>query len=225
MSGTTKEECKKAITWNNTFFSIEQGRGIQTYARCTKIGSLPLCKIYLDAAPAQAKITKIQTDSEGKNITLTLKNNGTLALGGGSVSLTLYKTDMADWEKTEYSLAPKSVDFLGAGEETTQQWEIGPINAGEYKAEFTFEAQNAGFDTNSAEFNKTENPGCVTTTTGETLIDPNTNSYKEMRNCTGCTYAYECAAAWQTKEPTIIFNPETRDLAYCTKQTYESQCQ
>lgn len=225
MKGTTTEKCTKTIVWNNSLFSISVAKGILTYVRCTTTQNFPLCKIYLDGTPAQAKISKIQMPTGGEKADVTLENSGSITLGGGTLTLQLYKKGPAGWEKTDYFFEPVNADAINPGEQITEHLSIAPVNAGEYRAEFTFSTQNAGFDTNSFDFNKTENTACIATTTGDTLIDTESGGYREMHNCTGCTYAYECAGAWEAKEPSKIYSPESADATFCIKQNYDANCQ
>lgn len=228
MKGQSKEECKKPIEWDNTFFAARQNKIIHTYARCTKTEGLYLCKIYLGASPAQAKIEKITSQGTtpfgGEKLSATIKNSGATLLAGGTSSLQLSKKISGEWIITDYLAQPQSTELLMPGETAQIEWEINPQNTGEYRSIIKFEAQNAGFDEKSFDFNKNANLLCTATEIGETLFEEESKKYREMHKCTGCNFAHECVAAWSQEQSEKTFYPETREEAYCFKNTYEGQC-
>ena len=223
-----KTTCTKPISWDYTFFTTNEVKSVQTYVRCIKLSELPVCKIYFGGTPAQAKISNVELSSaNAKNSTeikVTLKNTGSLPITGATTSVELLKKGPQGWAATDYDQTPKSIELLNSGEQIIESWELTPQNIGEYRANFTFESENAGFDKKTIDFNKATNTACTTTSIGDTLFDSDTSTFKELRNCTGCNFAYECAVAWEAAEKGKTFLPETKDTAYCTKQTFEGSC-
>ncbi|MEI7961170.1 MAG: hypothetical protein WCI04_02440 [archaeon] len=222
-----KTSCKKAIDWDYTFFNSNELKSIPTYVRCIKLSELPVCKIYFGGTPAQAQIQNTEltsTTNDATGITVTLNNTGSLPIAGATNSVKLLKRGPEGWTETDYSIPSKSLDLLNSEEEIIINWELTPQNLGEYRAVFKFESENSGFDTKTIDFNKTTNDYCTATTKGNTLFESDNNSYRELRNCTGCNYAHECVAVWNSKEAGKLFLPETKDAAYCAKQSYEGSC-
>lgn len=228
MKSAQNEKCTKAISWDSTFFTANFAKSIPTYTRCIMNTGLYICKIYVGATPAQAVIEKAELNSTGgetgTGVKLTLKNSGSVPITNATVSFELQKKGPSGWEATDYAAETKTIEMLNSGDRNTLYFTINPSNTGEYRAEFTFEAQNGGFDKKDFDFNKTTNTSCTATTIGETLFNPDTNTYKELRECGGCNYAYECVGAWQSKEGATAFYPETKDAAYCEKQTADGAC-
>lgn len=220
--------CDKAINWDSTFFTTSREKNIYTYVRCIQVNSLPACKIFFGGNPAQAAIEKATPNGANaageEQITLTIKNTGSLPLTNATTTVELYKKGPEGWVITDYPSAPKATEILQSGEKTTINWVIAPQNVGEYRALFTFASLDGGFDKKPADFNKIQNTICTATTTGDTIFDPDTGAYKEMRECAGCSYAYECAGTWQAKEPSKTFQPESNTEAYCTKTTQGGNC-
>jgi len=219
--------CENPIEWDYNFIKIKETKKITTAVRCTREKGFNLCKIYVAGLPAQAKVDKIEllnTSGGTGEIKLTLKNIGLNELAFGKNSLILYKKSENSWIETDYASEEKEVSTIMPGEKETIFWSINPKNAGEYKALFRFEAQNAGFDENSIIFTLDKTSLCNTNETqAETFFDPETSTYQETHYCTGCSYSFECANAWN-KKTGKPFYPATKDSAYCTKTTYEGSC-
>ena len=187
-----KDKCTKPINWDYTFFTSNELKSIPTYVRCIKLSELPVCKIYFGGTPAQTKIENAELNpsaaADAIGIMVTLKNTGSLPITSATTTVELLKKGTQGWVSTDYIQTPKSIDLLNANEQTTQKFELNPQNIGEYRAKFTFESQNAGFDTKTIDFNKTTNTFCTATTIGDTLFNSDANSYRELRNCMVCQF-------------------------------------
>ncbi|VVB75593.1 Uncharacterised protein [uncultured archaeon] len=220
------ENCSKAIEWDSTYAIIKQGKKITTSVRCNRLEGLPVCKIYLAGLPAQTKIDKISIIDASLGvgeIKVTVTDTGSVPIASATNSVRLYKRDGNGWMLTDYIIEPKSLDILMPQEKHEFFWSINPANSGEYRAEFVFEAQNGGSDTNSIIFTLDKMQFCKTTDGVETVAGGEPDTFWEIHNCTGCTYAYECAAAWNAKAGKQ-FNILSADKAYCVKTTEEGAC-
>jgi len=220
------ENCSKAIEWDSTYAIIKQGKKITTSVRCNRIEGISACKIYLAGLPAQAKISQMSIIDVSQGIgeiKVTVTDTGFVPIANASNYVRLYKKDGAGWMLTDYTTEAKSLDILMPAEKHEFFWSINPQNSGEYRAEFVFEAQNGGMDTNSITFTLDKTQFCKTTDGVETVAGGAENTYWEIHSCTGCTYAYECAATWNAKLGKQ-FNILSNTQAYCVKATENGAC-
>ncbi len=220
------ENCSKAIEWDSTYAIIKQGKKITTSVRCNRLEGVPVCKVYLAGLPAQTKIDKINVINASLGIgeiKVTVTDTGSVPIANASNYVRLYKRDGGGWMLTDYTIESKSLDILMPAEKHEFFWSINPQNSGEYRAEFVFEAQNGGSDTNSITFTLDKTQFCKTAEGTETVAGREIDSYWEIHNCTGCTYAYECVAAWDAKLGKQ-FNILHADKAYCVKTTESGSC-
>lgn len=221
-------ECDKSIEWDYDFLRPTESRKINTYVRCIDIDKLNTCKVYVGSTPAQAEILTVETigeNSQGNTeIKATITNAGKLTLANGIAFLILSKKVSGSWTQADYENEAKEVQLLQQNEKQTLYWEIKTTNLGEYKATVKFEAQNAGFDEKSVDFNKTENTLCNETTIGETIYNAENNNYEEMHNCEGCNYAYECVNEWSKRDVTTTYYPKSSVYAYCIKESADGSC-
>jgi len=224
-----KVKCTKPIEWDYDFINVSETKKILTSTRCIRIEGMPVCKIYVGIFPAQAKISKLEILGENQGATqikTTLKNEGGIQIPYGTITLILYKKSSNGWERTDYNNIQKEVSLIMPQETTTLFFDISPENIGEYKAEFTFDALNSGNDQNFIIFNKQTNTSCVIDESLTEIVQNAQNGiYEETHYCTGCLYAHECVAVWSKKMQDKSFYPRTNVETYCTKGSYDGQCQ
>ncbi|MFA5931444.1 MAG: hypothetical protein WC821_03980 [archaeon] len=220
-------KCNKSIEWDYDFFKVKDTTKIQTSLRCIKQGELATCKFYLGSLPAQAKIDKIELvdNTNGTaEIKVLVKNIGSNELAFGKNSLKLEKKSPTNWVETDYVSETKETMTIMPGESYPFLWSIAPSNSGEYKAIFTFEGQNAGFDENSIIFTLDTTKACKTGGVGESIFNPNNSTYQEIHYCANCLNSFDCASAWNKKQIGTTFTPINSESAYCTKTTFEGSC-
>ncbi|MFA6064492.1 MAG: hypothetical protein WC746_01480 [archaeon] len=224
-----KIKCTKPIEWDYDFINVKETKRILSNTRCIRIEGMPVCKVYFGLVPAQASINKLDLIGENNNTTqikATLKNLGAIQITYGTISMSLYKKSSNGWDLTDYNTIQKEVPLIMPRESTTIIFDVLPGNIGEYKAEFTFDALNGGNDQNSITFKKETNTSCVIDeSTTDTVQNAINGIYEEIHYCTGCTYAHECVGAWSKKNPNQTYYSKTKDETYCTKGTFEGQCQ
>lgn len=222
------DTCEKNFKWDYDFIRATETRKINTFARCIDIDQVNTCKIFVGTSPAQAKVEKIENIGENSNgnteIKVTLTNSGNTPLALGIATLQLYKKAGSSWVQTDYELDTQEVEMIMPNEKKLLYWEINPINLGEYRIMVNFQAQEAGFNESTMDFNKTQNNFCKITTIGEIVYNAVNNNYEELHNCEGCNYAYECANAWGERNAQIIYLPKSKDYAYCIKLSAEGSC-
>jgi hypothetical protein len=222
------EKCTKAVQWDYNFIRMNEGKKLLTSTRCIRIDGVPVCKIYFGSIPAQAAITKLELvgdNSGATQVKMILKNTGSTGIAYGTVSLNLYKKISDGWVLTDYNSQPKEVQPIAPQETQNVFWDISPDTIGDYKAEFLFEALNAGNDRNSIIFTKKTNSNClIDETQTDTVQDPSTGLYQENHYCTGCNYSHECVGAWSKKLPGTTFQSYSKDQTYCTKTSYNGTC-
>ncbi len=221
------KKCDKVMSWDYDHITIGTDRKIDTYVRCITQNDYPVCRVYLVSAPAQAKIDliskPIETQSGEINITLTLKNSGSVPAPIGETSLVLLKKINGDWEESDYDSNSKEAPAIMPGEKQTVYWTLNPKNLGEYRARFRYSAINSGYDEKSADFNRTSVSLCSRTEETQTIIDPVEGHYKEIHYCEDCSYSYECAAAWANSTGKEFFGIDSKS-AYCIKYSENGSC-
>lgn len=219
--------CNKPIEWDYDFFKVSETKKIQTSLRCLDKMGLITCKFYLGSLPAQAKVEKIElidTEDGTAEIKVIVKNTGSNELAFGENSLKLEKKSPTNWVETDYVSEIKETMAIMPQESYSFYWSIAPKNSGEYKAIFTFQGQNAGFDENSITFTLDTTLACKTGGIGESIFDPENNIYQEIHYCTNCSNSFDCASAWNKKQNGTTFTPINSESAYCTKTTFEGNC-
>lgn len=222
------EKCDKYFEWDYDFIRAIKTKKINTFVRCVDIDTINSCKVFVGLSPAQAKVISVEnigTNSSGNTeIKATVSNAGSTPLSLGVATVKLFKKVDEDWESTNYDSDPQEAILIQPNEEKILYWEINPVNLGTYRVTIRFEANEAGFDENHVDFNKTENSSCKVQSIGDTVYSAENNNYQEIHSCEGCNYAYECANAWSKKNPNVTFYPQSRDYSYCIKQTEEGNC-
>lgn len=225
---TLNQTCEKSFEWDYDYIQAIQTKKINTFVRCIDIDQINTCKVFVGSAPAQAEIESIEDIGKNSNgnteIKVTLTNIGASTLAQGNATLKLYKKASEKWIQTNYEADLQEIDLIQPNEKRLLYWEINPVNLGEYRITIKFEANNAGFNEKSLDFNKTENTFCTTKAIGETVYDAENNNYKELHTCEGCNYSYECVNAWSKKNAIITFFPESKDYSYCIKMSADGSC-
>jgi len=221
------KECLKPFSWDYSFLKVNESKKANVFVRCSSVNEALFCKVFFGSMPAQASIESLElvgvNSSGGQDITLSVKNTGSIPLAFGKSSVVLFKKAYGKWERTDFVSEPKEVEVIQAGEKYKFYWTLSLANPGEYRAEFNFEGQNAGFSKKSIDFNKTLSL-CSAISAGEAVFDPEQNKYLEMRSCEGCTYAFECVSAWSAADSSTVFYPSTKDFAYCVKDSPDGSC-
>jgi hypothetical protein len=227
-SDAPKQECKKEFSWEAAYLKVTQTKQALTTVRCTRINNYPACKIFVGSLPAQAKIQRIEVLEQNKaigEIKITAQNSGATTIEPGKLTLKLYKKVGAEWMLSDYISDPKDVPAIVTGENYPVLWSINPKTSGEYKAEFTYDALNGGLDKNSTTLIIDAASNCVidNSTPSETTYYPDTGNFREVHSCTGCNYAYECAAAWSTQTGKQFIGVG-QNQAYCVKTSENGNC-
>ncbi|MCX6803622.1 MAG: hypothetical protein NTY48_03555 [Candidatus Diapherotrites archaeon] len=227
-TGVDNKNCNKNIIWDEINASIRNGGKINTFVRCTTAKSLPICKIYLSAMPAQAQIEKLELVTEDVQngttaIRASVKNSGQQTLTNATATITLEKKNGTEWVETDYYEEPKSILLMMPGEKQSIIFLPNPATMGEYRAKILFEGQNAGFDINTINFSK-NNTACNTLDKTQTIFDPTTQKYQELYPCSGCISPIDCAIEWGKKNPAVQYFPYDNQTAYCLKSTEEGNC-
>ncbi len=222
------QTCDKYFEWDYDYMQAVQTKKINTFVRCVDIEQINTCKVFVGTSPAQAEIESVENIGENSmgntEIKVTLTNSGTSTLAQGSATLKLYKKASEKWIQTNYETDVQEVELIQPNEKKILYWEVNPANLGEYRATIKFEANNAGFNERSVDFNKMENNFCTATGIGETVYSAKNNNYKELHTCEGCNDAYECVNAWNKKNAITTFLPESKDYAYCVKSSENGSC-
>jgi len=220
--------CDKEIEWDYTQLRFKRATTIDFYTRCEMQSDLSVCRAYIGAAPAQASVSAKELSASSAKLTATvdIKNTGSISMPPGMVTPILKKKIQYDWINSGQEFEPKETELIKVGEKQTLLFELDGISPGMYKVEFKAEAVNSGFDQNGFEFVMGENAACVAdeTRAAETVAGAGSNVFYEMHYCAGCNYAYECAAAWGAKTPSINYEPRDTDKTSCTKTTETGSC-
>ncbi len=225
-------KCTKAVEWDYTNLTFNFATQAKINLRCIKQDDLPVCRVYFGSKPAQAEVTEINFDQLNEIVTATVKakNSGENNLAQGKMNLVLEKLVNFEWKETEEEFPEQVIEtetdpsILMPGQEHSFVWATRITTPGTYRAVFTFEGQNAGFDKNSADFDVGFNSYCkpLIESTYEVREEDNGLTFKEIKKCGNCNYAYECASAWQTKFPNINYEVLTKDTTYCLKESLGS---
>jgi hypothetical protein len=222
-----KNKCEKPFEWDYDYFEPKITGPVITNVRCLRYNGLPKCTIYFGKAPAQTEVNKINlmnTTSTSTELEVIVKNSGANELAFGKATLKLYKKSVNEWIETDYTQEPQEVTTLMPQESSHLYWSLTPKNPGKYKAEFTFEALNAGHDKKAIEFDKSVSVTCqINESKTDTLIGEN-GKFNELHYCNNCEYSYDCANAWKAKIPSKTFYPMTKEQTYCIKDTETGAC-
>ncbi len=224
-------ECTKQFDWDYSYINSNTQTTIKISLRCLKESTIPICRVYFGAYPAQAEIVEIKNDQEEGNNTIMssikVKNSGEGQLALGKLELTLQKKANNVWGNTEDVFTPQEIDYLMPGQEHTFVWAVQTATAGEYKLLYKFSGTNAGFDTKSLDYNITTTNNCkiIEEETYEIQTIQEGVKYNEIKKCENCNYAYECASAWQNKYPMVNYQIVTKEKTYCEKQTELFTCE
>lgn len=228
------EDCPKSIKWDPKNLITNKTTTTTIFVRCIKIEDYPACKIYIGKKPAQATINEInilqQTNSQ-IILELIVENTGNQNLSFGSASFELFRKVGSEFQKIEHKLDSQEIMFLPISTKNTFLWEIDLDLAGEYKAQFIFKGENAGFDKKEIEFNIEYNTECeinkekaeIVMITDQEIISQGFLQ-KEYHYCNNCNFAYECLAVWRTQYPEIQFNLDSKERVICYSKNTNIFC-
>jgi hypothetical protein len=208
------EECNK-IEWNGEYAQFNKTDKINFYLRCIE-EKVSICRIYFGKMPAQAELKEIRKSSQSNlkvNFEVDVINSGKQNLALGENSIVLYKKVGFDWEKSDFEEENKNISLLAPEQEHTFLWELIIPSYGEYKAEFIFEGDNAGYDSKTIDFNITENTDCGRIEQVEYIADPE-SGVREVHYCEGCNYGFECYAKWKEIMPEKEWEILGKDSVY-----------
>lgn len=228
------EECQKPIEWNQQNLKLKKTITTTSFVRCNLIQNYPSCKIYIGNRPAQATITNIELIKQLGNsniFEITVKNTGNTNLAFGNLNVNLFRKIDKSFQPINFELDTQDIQILPISTKHSFLWNIELDFAGEYKAEFIFSGENAGFDKNFIEFNTDPTTNCEIDINrfdqfeivNEELLSQG-YTMKEYHYCKNCNHAFECLAEWKIKHPNINFNLETNDRVSCYSVSSGSTC-
>ena len=228
------EECQKPIEWNQQNLKLKKTITTNSFVRCIFVQNYPACKIYVGNRPAQAKIESIELVEQVGNsniFEITVKNTGNTNLAFGNLNVDLFRRVGGVFQPINFELETQEIQFLPISTKHTFLWNIELDFAGEYKAEFVFSSENAGFDKNFIEFNTDPTTNCEIDINkfdqfeivNEELLSQG-YIMKEYHYCKNCNHAFECLAEWKIKHPHVNFNLETNNRVSCYSISTGSTC-
>lgn len=228
----SKEDiCTKPINWDYSFIEAKQETTLKTSVRCINELNTLICRIYFGLSPAQAEIIEIKNQQDQNSNTIIsnikVKNSGETQLALGIMELNLQKKVLNKWENTEDQFKPQEIQYLLPQQEHTFVWAIQTTTVGEYRLNYKFSGNNAGFDQKTEDYNITKANFCsiIEEETYEIQTIQEGVKYNEIKKCENCNYAYECASAWQNKYPMVNYQIVTKEKTYCEKQTELFTCE
>ncbi len=224
------EICSKRIEWDYDYMRFKNDVRADVSVRCVRYDGFPACRFYFVDLPAQAKINSVEIlEQDGKNVAVRIEveNSGEQPIAFGQLGVTLYKDIKGEWAETEAVFEPRELDSLDPKKEFRFLWDFDFETGGKYKANFKFEAMNAGFDTvgveidvnvlgSSCEIDSAKIP--------ETTSMIDSNGFREIHYCIECDSSFECLSKWNEEYPEFDYELLTKDSVYCIKDTYEGSC-
>lgn len=225
--------CSNPIEWSNNGITFKQYFAVKTFARCYSEHNISACAVYFGQMPAQAEIEEIQLkeeiDLQKENpvqIEIIAKNAGSVLAASVFAKAKLYRKNIL--QKTKELLEEKTAtgrDIMPGAMEIFE-FRFSLPTSGNYEIETRVEADNAGFDTKSKDFNAVNAPGslCQATTKGETQFDSITGKCETSYYCSNCTLAFECKNAWQEKETNKNFETADAQHALSIEETVNGKC-
>jgi hypothetical protein len=226
-----KERCNGKIYWDYEGIEFKKAQSIEVNARCIMNETLPVCRIYFGELPAQAEMKKVElleNKSGNVKIKVTASNRSNKLLAFGVNSLKMYKGSGSQWVELDRNFDSQDVKLMPPNNDYNFQWEINFKISGTYKAAFKFEGENAGYDENFLIFDVDAGQDCKADADKPSktfaMVGTEPQKFQEMRYCTGCSQAYECASAWEAEMQGKNFEPLSSEQTYCIKDSYEGAC-
>lgn len=219
--------CINPVDWDYDKVLFNNLVTIKNSVRCIIVEKVPVCRVYLGSYPAQAKVLDIEYNKGNPSSTMKIrvKNEGETNLVNGEIELVLQKKVEHEWKNTENQFPLQQISLLTPGQTHEFIFTIEIGTTGYYRALYKFGSQNSGYDTNNFDFNILTNEGCKANTNEypQTMYwDENYNA--EIRTCTNCNYAYECATVWQNIHPRVNYEIMTKEKTYCLKISEGATC-
>ncbi len=219
------EKCSEPIEWNYKAITFKRNENIQVYSRCISYFEELVCRVYFGQKPAQAEILNVDYSESNRKIDLIVKvtNSGSSQLTLGKNSLRVLKKVGEDWLDTEKTYEEKEINLILPGQEHSFVWETKLLTGGEYKLEFKFEGENAGYDINGLEIKIGSNQNCLRDKEREEIQDLNTTHVRVLKYCTGCNYSYECLAKWGEKNDGNNYEPYLKEATYYVRKMFDAE--
>jgi hypothetical protein len=205
------EKCEK-IQWTKTTLFNKNNKRINFYTRCTNIENLTGCMIYFGKSPGEVKITQLK--KEDQVILVNFKNKGLEILRETSGEMEVMTLLNESWEKIDQTYQKQYIDFLESNQESFFGWAIKINTPGKYKAIIKISSKNAGIDINEIEFDIETNENCEIIPETR-IINWGEDNYREIHECEGCDFGYECLEKWANKKPKSELKILTNNSVYC----------